>query len=159
MFAFSWKITSCFLTKHRFVSVVHQMLINRAERKLFYCYHHCQGAYLLASSPDLPFPAAPVEKPSSGDLVCPQPAHGSCWTAVSEWWRTGWAGCLGLGCCSPPSPWSRCCCRWHHRTAWCPFSPPLPTVEHLRQKRRLTERGGKGERDHGEVSRHDVNDL
>lgn len=126
------------------------------------CHHgsyHCQGVCQLASSPGLLFPAGLGEKPSSGDLAYPQPARGSYWTEVSGWWHRGWAECLVLGCCSPPSPWSRYCCRWHHQTAWYQFSPPLQTVKHLRQKRMNTERGGKWERHHGEISWHEVNDL
>lgn len=119
--------------------------------------YRCQGVCQLVSSPGLLFPAGLGEKPSSEDLACPRPARGNCWTGVSEWWRRGWAGCLVLGCCSLPSPWSQYCCRWHRQTAWCPSSPRLQTAKHLRQSRRVTERGGK--RNHGEISWHEVNDL
>lgn len=103
--------------------------------------YRCQGVCQLGSSPGLPSPAGLAGTPSSGDLACPQPARGSCWTEVSAWWRRGWAGWLARGCCSLPCPWSQYCCRWHHQTAWCPFSPLRRTVKHLKQKRIEKGRG------------------
>lgn len=120
---------------------------NRNELYFHRGAYRCQGVCRWASSPGLPSPAGLGEKPSSGDLAGPRPARGSCWTGGSEWWRREWADCLALGCCSPPSPWSQYCCRWHHQTAWCPSSPPRRTAKHLRWAEESDgKRGGGGEK-------------
>lgn len=132
------------------VQISHEKTQIKKRIELYFHHgsYHCQGVCQWASSPGLLFPAGLGEKPSSGDLACLQPARGSCWTGVSEWWHRGWAGCLVPGYCSLPSPWSQYCCRWHHQTAWYPSCPPPRTVKHLRQKRgrvrRMRWERGKG---------------